>query len=1131
LRIPDPQILDPFLCTSIMPIEQIKRIAQQTASFRQILQAVKNGQHQIEVTGLSGSSKALLLSFLHEELGGSLLIIVPGPKGAEELVDDLTVLVGDAHLFQAWDVLPYEHSPPSIEVLANRIETIHALAQGGGPSVITTIRALMQRTMPPRLLRDNTLHLKVGSSSPRDDLIRRLIDLGFERLPLVEGVGQFSVRGGILDIFSHGTENPVRVELSGNEIESIRQFDIFSQRSISHAKEALILPRSEVLITDHNLKKLPRKGLPDFLGEDPFNHGVQWFAPLFPSLVASLLDYLSEDALVVLDSPAEVWQESENVLQEAEYEFSRTSEEDRTMPPTELYDSVSHIRDRLANFRLLAHGPLTGGKLDVGIRPQETLGPELIALRRKLSEYALGGYHSFILCDNEGQARRLEELLENIPKSVHIGVGALHGGFVFQEAHLAVFTDHQIFNRYRRRHRFWKFRGGAAISSYSALSVGDFVVHVDYGIGKYLGLEKVTVDERHIDCLVIQYRDDDRLYVPIDQLKRVQKYIGGDEGPPALSRLGGTAWERVKSRTKRAIRNMARELIQLYAERRAKKGFAFSPDTIWQKELEASFIYEETPDQITAIEAIKKDMESPYPMDRLICGDVGYGKTEVAIRAAFKTVIDGKQVAVLTPTTILAQQHLTTFSDRLADYPVNVAMLSRFKTRREQAEILKKLKAGQTDIVIGTHRLIQKDVVFKDLGLVIIDEEQRFGVAHKERLKQLRRLVDVITMTATPIPRTLYLSLMGARDMSVINTPPKDRLPIKTEFLEFNEGAIAEAILREVDRGGQVYFVHNRVESIQAMAQLLYRATPQIRIAIAHGQMPERVLEATMLKFLRGDYDCLVATTIIENGLDIPNVNTIIINRADAFGLAQLYQLRGRVGRSHHLAYAYLLTPPFRTLSEIARKRLSAIREFTALGSGFQLAMRDLEIRGAGNILGAQQHGFITAVGFDLYCQLLEQAVRELKGEKISETPEPRLYLKVDAYIPDAYIPDGEQKVALCQRLSRAASLEDIERLRLETEDRYGRMPSPVQALFDVVSIGFLAKTKGLDLVAIQDSQLVLEYYPDRVPTAKEISGVLDRAESPFQFLSGDKFGIRISIPQRGPGKKLAFIKKTLQKL
>jgi transcription-repair coupling factor (superfamily II helicase) len=952
-------------------------------------------------------------------------------------------------------------------------------------------------------------------------------------MPLVEQVGQFSVRGGIVDIFPHGCENPYRLEFFGDEIESIRQFDIFSQRSVAHQKEAVILPRSEVLISDlrEACAELADKKISILFEEDLSGHGFQWVAPLFPKLVASLLDYFPAEALVVLDGPEEIWQEAGEALREAEGEFSRATAEERTVPPAEIYYSENRIQQDLSRLRLVANRPLGGGELDVGAIQPETMGGDLNRLRAKIKEYARDGYRNFILCDNEGQAQRLEELLPDVPANLQIRVGTLHGGFVLPEVRLAVFTDHQIFNRYRRRHRFWKFRGGAAISHYSALSAGDFVVHVDHGIGRYERLQQLRVDDRQIDCLVISYRDDDRLYVPIDQLKRVQKYIGGDGGAPALSRLGGTAWERVKARTKKAIRDMTRELIQLYAERKAKKGSAFSADTVWQKELEASFIYEETPDQITAIEAIKKDMENPSPMDRLICGDVGYGKTEVAIRAAFKAVMDGKQVAVLTPTTILAQQHLTTFSDRLADYPVNVAMLSRFKTKKEQAEILKDLKTGKIDVVVGTHRLIQKDMTFKDLGLVIIDEEQRFGVSHKEKLKQLRRLVDVLTLTATPIPRTLYMSLMGARDMSVINTPPRDRQPIKTEFLEFSEEAIAEAILREADRGGQIYFVHNRVQSIQAIAQLVRRAVPQIRVGIAHGQMPERVLETTMLKFLRGDYDCLVATTIIENGLDIPNVNTIIINRADTFGLAQLYQLRGRVGRSQHLAYAYLLTPPFRTLSEVARKRLSALREFTALGSGFQLAMRDLEIRGAGNILGSQQHGFIVSVGFDMYCRLLDEAVCELKGEGVEELPEPRLYLKVDTYIPEEYIPDEEQKVALCQRLSRTRSQQEMDDLRLEMEDRYGRVPSPVQALLDTVAIGLLAKQKGLDLVAIQDDTLLLEYRPQKVPTAEEISGMLDRVTAPLQFLSGDKFAVRISIPKRHQSKRLAFIKNALQKI
>jgi len=1117
-----------------MSLQKIQQIAGRSAPFGEVLARLQRDR-RLDVTGLAGSSPAVLLSFLCRQLGVPALAVTAEPNAAEELTDDLTEMLGQAQYFQSWDTVPYESNPPSVEVMAGRMETIDALSRRTAPAVVTTIRALMQRTMPPDLFREKTIRLSVGSTVSFKNLIQNLIDLGFERLPLVEEVGHFSVRGGIVDIFPHGSQNPFRVELSGDRIVSLRTFDVFSQRSVEKKAQAAVLPRREFLISPQEFQAAgrgaPEKAALSLLADDPSIHGLQWVAPLFPHLISSLLDHLPPEAVILLDSPEDIIHQAEGVLEEAEREYGRRETEERLLRPDDLYDSPRRLLEQMTRFRLIRHRPLGRADVDLGIRTQEPAGGELTRLRQGLAEYSRDGYQTFILCDNSGQAKRLGELLEDRPASLEISVGALHGGFVFPGSGLAVLTDHQIFNRYRQRHRFWKFRGGAAISSYSALSPGDFVVHVDYGIGKYRGLQQIDVDGRRMDCLLLLYRDEDRLYVPVDQLKRVQKYLGGEAGPPSLSRLGGTGWERIKSRTKKAIREMTRELIQLYAERKAKEGYVFSPDTVWQKELEAAFIYEETPDQMAAIEAIKTDMESSSPMDRLVCGDVGYGKTEVAIRAAFKAIMDGRQVAVLAPTTILAQQHLTTFSDRLADFPVKVDMLSRFRTRKEQQAILEELQAGAVDVVVGTHRLIQKDVRFKDLGLVIVDEEQRFGVAHKERLKQLRRLVDVLTLTATPIPRTLYMSLMGARDLSVINTPPRDRRPIKTEFLEFNEEAIAEAILRELDRGGQVYFVHNRVQSIQAMAALVNRIVPAARVGVAHGQMHERILEQTMMRFLRREYDVLVSTTIIENGLDIPNVNTIVINRADAFGLAQLYQLRGRVGRSHHLAYAYLLTPPLKTLSAVARKRLSALREFTSLGSGFQLAMRDLEIRGSGNILGPQQHGFIAAVGFDLYCQLLREAAQELRGEKVPDVPDPRLHLRVDAYLPDHYVPDEGQKVSVCQRLSRSNSLESIEEIRQEMEDRYGPLPPAAGSLLDLTAVSLLAKEKGVDLVAIQDHSLLLEFRPERIPDAEQIAGILDRIDLEIQFLSGERFAARISLTCREPADQLEQIKKTLQKI
>jgi len=694
---------------------------------------------------------------------------------------------------------------------------------------------------------------------------------------------------------------------------------------------------------------------------------------------------------------------------------------------------------------------------------------------------------------------------------------------------LVVLTDHQIFSRYFWRRRKRRFNEGIALSSYSALSVRDFVVHIDHGIGRYAGLETLEVDRKKRECLKLLYQGDDKLYVPIEEFNRVHKFVG-KEGAPSLSKLGGTSWENLKKRTKKAIQDMAQELIQLYAERKAKPGIAFSPDTVWQKELEASFIYEETPDQLASIDAVKKDMEQSIPADRLICGDVGYGKTEVGVRAAFKAVMDGKQVAVLVPTTILAQQHFVTFSERLKSFPVNVQMLSRFKSRKEQKEIVSSLKEGRMDVVVGTHRLIQKDVRFKDLGLLIVDEEQRFGVTHKEKIKKLRRLVDVITLTATPIPRTLQLSLLGARDMSIINTPPKERLPIHTEITKFDKKLIADAILREVDRGGQVYFVHNRVQTIEAMYRFLKDLVPQIRIAVAHGQMEENLLEKVMLDFLNRRYDLLLVTSIIESGIDIPSVNTIIIDRADRFGLAQLYQLRGRVGRSNVRAYAYLLIPKVKLLTQSARKRLKALEQFTQLGSGFHLALRDLEIRGAGNLLGAQQHGFIEEVGFDLYCRLLDEAVRELKGEKIERLPEVKIQFDLDIYIPDSYIPDSQQRVEIYKKLSEAKSVEEVKEVEAETVDRFGNPPQEVEDLLNFTRVKITASHLGIFRLSLKKDILMLEFSPDKKIGKKEIQNLRQKINLPLEFAVDKTLKLYVDL-KKADEKKALFVKNLLQRL
>ncbi|MCX7919976.1 MAG: transcription-repair coupling factor, partial [bacterium] len=822
--------------------------------------------------------------------------------------------------------------------------------------------------------------------------------------------------------------------------------------------------------------------------------------------------------------------------------YARFTElEEYLISRTELYLSLlpEQIEDRtskLANRRI---GEIQ--QFELKMLSMESYRGQLDGFIAQLQKWQNEAYTVFIVCDNQGQLERLDELLKSKEVSpeilhtagfhprpndsgnaennklttfaplvqraaaVYVTVGQLHTGFAIPEIKLAFITDREIFSRYTRVRHFRRFHDGVPISTFIELTQGDYLVHEDYGIGKYLGIKKMNIDERESDFLLLEYADGDKLYVPIEQINRVQKYIAGEGIVPKLNHLGDKGWERTKQRAKEAIQQMAKELLELYGARQILTGHAFSPDTIWQREFEASFLFEETPDQLRAIQEVKENMEQPKPMDRLLCGDVGYGKTEVAIRAAFKAVLDKKQVAVLVPTTILAEQHYRTFSERLADYPIIVEMLSRFKSRKQQKDIISRIKQGTVDIVIGTHRLISNDIAFKDLGLLIIDEEQRFGVRHKEKLKQLRKEVDVLTLTATPIPRTLYMSLSGIRDISIINTPPEDRLPIITYIHRFSDTVIREAILRELNRGGQVYFVHNRVQNIAAIAEYLRKLVPEARIAIGHGQLPVKELERVMLAFIAKQYDVLVSSTIIESGLDIPNVNTIIINRADTFGLAQLYQLRGRVGRDRHQAYAYLLIPKDYTVSDIAEKRLLAIQEYTELGSGFRIAMRDLEIRGMGNLLGPQQSGHLEAIGFDLYCKLVEETIHALQGKPLPKRIETRLNLPVPAYFPASYIPDERQKFWIYRRLAELNSESELDETIAELKDRYGSFPPEAQTLVDLVRLRLRAAQLGISQVSYQENQLVIQC--DTADTAATLAKQMKVKCSKHRV----KFEVRIS--------------------
>ncbi|MEW5701324.1 MAG: transcription-repair coupling factor [Candidatus Zixiibacteriota bacterium] len=1017
----------------------------------------------LDLGGMAGSLAACVVAKLNRQSPRPTLIITAEPEGASHWHDDLIHLLGESAVtrFHAWEILPYEFRSPGPEATGRRLETLWRCLGPDPPIVVTHLRAALEPTIPPDELKSRLVTLEVNREYVLEDLLAQLVDLGYRRAPLVEEVGTFSCRGGIVDSFTFTESEPLRVEFLGDAVESIRTFSVATQRTTARREQCVILPSREARATGPVYESgWSSSGLEDAwrerLESDPERPGLEWLAGIIGQGRARVFDYLPADAVLWLDDPERLRAANDRLQEEAARFHERLSHHLADPPLPEVIYGVDTMQTAKARYRtqIQVHDLYVGG---VGTEPpisfNSTAPPPMAASVKRLTEeltaFAARDIEVVIACDNEGQRQRLADLLAELHTNAEFVCPALHSGFVLPDAQFALLTEHEIFHRHRARFRRRRFQEGLALSSYTQLKRGDFVVHIDHGIGRFRGLESITVEGQRRDCLMLLYQDDDKLFVPIEEFDRVQKY-SGQEGRPTLAKLGGTAWERTKARTKQALLSMAGELITLYAARKSQPGHAFSEDNEWMVQMEGAFIYEETPDQTNAIAAVKKDMCDAAPMDRLICGDVGYGKTEVAIRAAFRAVCDHRQVAVLVPTTILAQQHLATFRERLSEFPVRIETLSRFRTVKEQKRIVGELTTGKLDIVIGTHRLLQKDIAFTDLGLLIVDEEQRFGVADKEKLRKLRQSVDTLALSATPIPRTLSMSLLGARDLSMINTSPRDRLPVQTEIRAFGPEVVSEAILRELDRGGQVYFVHNRVQTIDSMAAWLSRLLPTVKIAVAHGQMPERDLEAVMVRFYHNEFHVLLCTAIIESGLDLPSVNTIIIHRADRFGLAQLYQLRGRVGRSARQAYAYLLVPPLNALNSTAKARLRAIEEHTALGSGFHLAMRDLEIRGAGNLLGPQQHGFIEEVGFDLYCRLLNEAVAEARGVPPTTVAPVQIEVDGDRFIPDDYITDNQQRFEMYKRLAELAGVDGVDDLALELTDRFGSPPVEVRRLLDL---------------------------------------------------------------------------------
>ncbi len=1033
---------------------------------RDLSQRLPGRKETLRLGGLPGSSGAVLAAWLAENFPQRLLVIVaPTPADAERWLSDL------AHLSDAPTALYPQREAlgedePHYEIAGERAEAIQSLLEGRLRVLVTTARATAERTLLPAALERMRLRLAVGERRPPAEVARALENMGYRRVATVTEVAEFSVRGGIVDVYGFGMASPARLEWWGDDISSLRGFDLTTQRSLEELSDITVLPISTVAVREE--------------------------ADRYPPVRRTLLELLPSDAIVIeeavgpdLDEVTRAWNEAEHHLEVAR----KLGEE---VPSREaIFVAPSDWRAHMETFpRLALRAEQTD--LQFGFFPPERIDRDLNRLRGLLGSEP----PSLILCDNEGQLERMEELLEDGARfraGPTLAIGALDGGFVMPS--LRVLTDHEIFRRARRLRRARRYRQAAPSAATGALTLGDYVVHLEHGIGVYRGIQTITVGDATLEVAIVEYEGGDRLNVPLYRLDQLERYRAagedGDRPPPRIHRLGGSSWQRVREKARQAIKQMAAELLDLYARRKVSGGYAFPPDTKWQRELESSFLYEDTPDQRKATDELKRDMEQPRPMDRLLVGDVGYGKTEIAVRAAFKAVQGGKQVAVLVPTTILAEQHGRTFVERLADFPVKVEVLSRFRTAKEQKAVLTRLAAGEIDVVIGTHRLLSKDVVFKDLGLLVVDEEHRFGVKHKERLKALRLAVDVLTLTATPIPRTLHLSLAGLRDLTLIETPPRDRSPILTFVEPWDDALLEEAFAREIDRGGQVFAVHNRIETIETIAAKVRSLAPRARVGVAHGQMAADDLEEVMRRFVGGEVDILVSTMIVESGLDVPNANTMVVHDAHRFGLAQLYQLRGRVGRSHRRAYCYLLVPD--TIDAEAEDRLKVLEHHTDLGAGYRIALKDLELRGAGNLLGAEQSGHAQAVGFDLYMRWLEETVRAMRGQGTVEQPAPpEVVLDRAAHLPDGYVPDDDVKLDLYRRLARAGASGEIDGLRDELRERFGPLPDEADRLLDMARLRIMGAALGLQNVLVRGDEARLTFRPGTTPRLAGLTAALD---------------------------------------
>lgn len=1095
--------------------------------FNEIKALAKNAKGLINISGISEGRAMPVASLIIRERGGQSLIITSSYTKAKRLAEDLSFFVEQKIL-----VIPDEeqlflkYDAKSHGSLEERLTALKALLSGESCVVIAPVLGAVKKMAPHRIFQENTVRFKLGSEADIEQIKRSLTFMGYERMAYIESKGQYSIRGGIVDVFPADAEYPYRIEFFGTEVDSIRSFDPLTQRSVENLKSVELYP-AEQMVQEENLfrhaadrlgkaydafaKKLegPRKEhliqrknqLLDFIENTANIQLLENYIHYFYDDIEYLWDYMDPDGVVMIEDPDRVREVLDFREKEDKEDFKEILERGEAVPgdykafpsKTDLESLYQHPAiflftpfqkqlkgiDRLsANLQISSkQAPIFNGRMDF--------------LETELKGYLKQNYEVTIVCSTEERIANLQNFLGHFDgeQKIRLAKGNLTSGMEYPEEKLVYLWDGDIFTTQKHRKPKTSEKRGKPIKAFTDIRKGDYVVHENHGIGKFIGVEQLTVQKVKKDYLKIKYAGEDMLYVPVEQMDMIQKYIGADGGAPRINRLSGGEWKKTKAKAKAAIVNMAKELLEISAERAARGGYAFAPDSIWQREFEDLFPYEETADQLRCIKEIKQDMEKPTSMERLLCGDVGYGKTEVAARAIFKCIADGKQAAVLVPTTILANQHYYTFKDRFERFPFKVEMLSRFRNEKQQETIVEAAKKGNVDVLIGTHRMLSKDVGFKDLGLLVIDEEQRFGVQHKEAIKRLRKNVDVLTLSATPIPRTLHMSLVGIKDMSLIEEPPEERYPVQTYVLEQDEELIRDAIQRELDRDGQVYIVYNRVRGIYKIAAQITALVPEATVVVGHGQMNEKQLEDVMIDFVNHESNVLVATTIIESGLDIPNVNTIIILDADRFGLSQLYQLRGRVGRSTRLAYAYLMYQKDKALTEIAEKRLRAIREFTEFGAGFHIAMRDLEIRGAGNLLGTEQHGHMMNIGYELYCKLVDDAVRALSGEIVNpDREETSIELDVPAYIPDTYISDEILKLQMYKKIAAIREDDDEAEIIDELIDRFGELPTEVENLIKVSHIRAMAERAGISRVHEEQKKVVFDFYEKNQLTPQRVA-------------------------------------------